>query len=242
MGTWQGAWFLAKEEFKKIRWKHLITLVFIGYFTLFFVPMFIEAHEEKEKMSMVYWSLDFLSVTLLPYLGLMSTQAWGNYWRTDFYSKKLAGWRIMPIPIKQIVWGRLLLLILNTVPALILFYSIFYFVSRLMTPILEPSAFVPFAIFWMGYALAGSIIFTYLESGFSGKVYFWFCLCVTLGMLGAMVLSTMLLKSSFVLSSYTFIENGGWWLALIGIAMAALAIMIIHPLMEKKLRTRSYIS
>lgn len=242
MNTRQGAWLLAKEEFKKIRWKHLITIIFIGYFTMFLVPMFTEALEEKDEMAMVYWSVDFIMVTLLPCLGLMSTQAWGNYWRTDSYTKKLAVWRTMPISVKQIVWGRLLLLITNAVPALILFFIIFYFAGRAASSSIVVETFVPFAIFWTGYSVAGSLIYIYFETGFSGKNYFWFCMCVTIGLLAAMVVSTWLLKSSFVLSSYTFIEDGGWWLALIGIAMAALAIIIIHPLMEKKLRTRSYIS
>jgi hypothetical protein len=242
MKTWHGAWFLAKEELRRTRWKHLITIIFIGYLTMFLVPMFTDALEEKEKMDMIYWSMDFITLSLLPCLGLMSTQTMGYYWRTDSYTKKLASWRAMPIPIHQIVWGRLLLLMSNAVPALILFYIIFYFIGRSTSSSLEFKVFVLFAIFWIGYAIAGSIIFTYFETGFSGKFYFWFCMCVTFGLLAAMVVSTLLFKTSFVLLSYKFIEDGGWWLAVIGLAMAAAALIVVRPLMEKKMRTRSYSS
>ncbi|RIX50719.1 hypothetical protein D3P08_18605 [Paenibacillus nanensis] len=241
MKTWQGAWFLAKEELRRTRWKHLITIVFIGYLILFIVPMFSDALKGEDDIRIVFWSVDFITVSLLPCLGLMSNQQ-GYYWKTDTNTKKLASWRVMPIPIRQIVWGRLLLLLSNAIPALILFFIAFYFIGHANNPSIEPYAFIPFAIFWAGYAVAGSVIFIYFETGVSGIKYFWFCTAVTVGLLAAMVVTTLLLKTSFVLSSYRFIEDGGWWLALIGVALAIAAFAAMPPLMEKKVRTRSFTS
>lgn len=242
MNTWQGAWFLAKEDYKKAGWKHLITIIFIGYLTMFYVQMFISALDEKEGMGLLNWSMDLVTVTLLPLLGLMSTQTTRYYWRTDAYTKKLAALRTMPITIKQIVWGRLLLLFTNALPALTLFFIIFYIVGRLSSSTLDPVAFIVFAVFWISFAISGSMLYTYIEIGFSGKYYFWFCMIVSIGILAGMLICTFLLEISLVISSYRYIEDGGWWLAVIGPAAAAVVLLFIRPLMEKKLRTRNYIS
>lgn len=241
MTTWQGAWYLAKEEFRRIKWRHLITIIFIGYLSIFLVPMFADS-SEGEEMGMMYWAVDFVTLTLLPCLGLMATQSFGNYWKTDPYTKKLAAWRTMPIRLNQIVLGRILLLILNALPALVVFYIVFYFVGRTITPEIEAAGFIPFAILWIGYSIAAGIIYIYFEIGFSGKLYFWFCMIFTFGFLIGMIICSLLLKRSLVVESYRLCAEGGWWLALIGIVLAAAATYIGRPLLEKKLRTRSYSS
>jgi hypothetical protein len=57
-----------------------------------------------------------------------------------------------------------------------------------------------------------------------------------------MILSAVLWKRSFVIESYRLSADGEWWLALVGIFMAAAAIYFGRPLLEKKLRQRSYSS
>lgn len=241
MNTWQGAWFLAKDELKRTRWKHLITLIFIGYLALFLVPMFAEGLEEEDAFTL-YWAVDFVTLTLLPCLGLMATQTIGIYWKTDSYTKKLAVWRTMPITIKQIVLGRVMLLIANGVTAQILFFILFYFAGRSINKSIELDTFILFALLWIGYSIASGIIYIYIETGYSGKFYFWFCMVVTFVFLGAMILYSLMLKHSLVLISYEAIDSGAWWISFIGIALAILAIYIGRQVMEKKLRSRSYTS
>lgn len=241
MNTWQGAWFLAKDELKRARWKHLVTLIFIGYLALFLIPMFEEGLEAKDAFS-VYWALDFVTLTLLPSLGLMSTQGMGFYWKIDSYTKKLAIWRTMPISIKQIALGRVMLLLVNGVTAQIIFFIIFYFAGRSIISSIELDTYIPFALLWIGYSTASGIIYIYVETGYSGKVYFWFCMIITFVYLGTMIFYTFLLKQSLVLASFEAIGNGAWWISFIGIALAVLAIAIGRPIIEKKLRTRSYAS
>ncbi|MCR2803292.1 hypothetical protein [Paenibacillus soyae] len=241
MTTWQGGWYLAKEEFRRIRWKHVMTIIFIGYLSLFLVPMFADTYE-GEEMGMMYWAVDFVTLTLLPCLGFMSTQSFGHYWKSDPYTKKLAAWRVMPIRPNQIVLGRILLFILNALPALIVFFLIFYLVVRMEAPDIELAAFIPFAIMWIGYSIAMGILYIYFEIGFSGKIYFWFCMIFTLGFLIGMIITSLLLKKSLIVESYRLCEEGGWWMALIGLVLVAVSIYIGRPLLEKRLKTRSYSS
>lgn len=96
MSTWRGAWFLAVEEFRKIRWKHLVTIIFIGYLLLFLIPMFADAWNGEEEYG-AYWATDFIALSLLPFLGLMSSQPLGMHWKSNTTTKKLESWRTMPI-------------------------------------------------------------------------------------------------------------------------------------------------
>ncbi|MEK3885351.1 hypothetical protein [Paenibacillus sp. PL2-23] len=241
MTTWQGAWYLAKEELRRTRWKHILTLIFIGYLCIFLVPMFADGME-GEDLGMVYWAIDFITLSLLPCLGLMSTQTFGNYWKTDTYTKKLAAWRTMPIRVDQIVLGRILTMLMILIPALILFFIIFFLAGQSLTSEIEIAAFIPFAIFWIGYSIMASIVYVYVEIGYSGKFYFWFCMLITFLFLFGMIVTVLLLESSLFVQSYRLAADGGWWLAIIGMISAIAAIGIGRSVLEKRLRMRSYTS
>ncbi|REK71588.1 hypothetical protein [Paenibacillus paeoniae] len=240
MNTWQGAWYLAKEELRRVRWKHLITLVFIGYLLIFLVPMFSDGRIENSLFG--YWALDFITITLLPMLGFMSTQNSGFYWKMDTYTKKLAAWRTMPITIKQIVLGRILLFLVNGIIAMIVFFTIYYLFARSLGADIELLDFILYALFWIGFSIAVGIIYLYLETGFSGMKYFWFCTAISLFLLVGMVVYTYFFKNSLVLLSYRTIAQGGWWMPLIMIVLAIAVFFFGRIIMDKKLRTRSYTS
>ncbi|MFD0588745.1 hypothetical protein ACFQZE_12160 [Paenibacillus sp. GCM10027627] len=241
MNAWRGSIFLAKEEFKRAKWKHLLTLFFIAYLSFFLVPMFAEAYTEEEG-HFFYWSLDFVALTLLPCLGIMSSQMTGFYWKTDSYSKKLASWRTMPIPVNQIALGRVLLLLLNALPAKTIFFIIFYGLIRTMNVDIELLPFIGFAVFWIGYSTAVGFIYVYCESGFTGKQYFWIIMLFTLVVLTSMIMVTVFAKRSLILTSYYCIEQGGWWLSVVGVLAGAAMLLLGLPMLVKKLKTRNYAS
>lgn len=240
MSTWQGAWYLAKEELRRVRWKHLLTIFFIGYLLIFLVPMFADAREDNREFG--YWAMDFITVTLLPLLGMMSTQTTGFYWKMDSYTKKLAAWRTMPITIKQIVLGRMLLFLVNGLMAKIIFFIGYYLFARSLNVSLELIDFILYALFWTSYSVAVGIIYLFFETGFSGKKYFWFCTVASLVLLAGMLTYTYLSKNSLVLLSYEKIAEGQWWIAVIMMLLGIATFFIGRAVMEKKLRTRSYTS
>lgn len=240
MNTWQGAWCLAKEELRRIRWKHIITLIFIGYLLIFLVPMFSDSREDNSAFA--FWAMDFITVSLLPMLGLMSTQQSGIYWKMDSFTRKLAAWRTMPITIKQIALGRIVLYLTNGLIAKIVFFTIYYLFARSLGATMSLMDFVLYALFWIGLSIAIGIMYLYFETGFSGMQYFWFCMVIALLLLAAMAFYSYTTRDSLVLLSYEIIAQGGWWLSLIGILLGILSFLGIRKAMEKKLRTRSYTS
>lgn len=240
MNTWQGAWCLAKEELRRIRWKHIITLIFIGYLLIFLVPMFSDSREDNSAFA--FWAMDFITVSLLPMLGLMSTQQSGFYWKMDSYSKKLAAWRTMPITIKQIVLGRILLFLTNGLTAKIVFFTIYYLFARSLGANMRLMDFILYALFWIGLSIAIGIFYIYFETGYSGMQYFWFCTVIALLILAGMAFYSYTTRDSLVLLSYETIAQGGWWLPLVGILLGTASFLLVRKAMEKKLRTRSYTS
>ncbi|MFF2890424.1 hypothetical protein [Paenibacillus sp. NPDC057967] len=240
MNTWQGAWCLAKEELRRIRWKHIVTLIFIGYLLIFLVPMFADSREDNSTFA--FWAMDFITVSLLPMLGLMSTQNSGIYWKMDSFTRKLAAWRTMPITIKQIALGRIVLYLTNGLIAKIVFFTSYYLFARSLGANMRLMDFVLYALFWISLSVAIGIIYLYFETGYSGIKYFWVCMVISLLLLAGMVLYSYTTRDSLVILSYEIIQQGGWWLPLIGVLLGAASFMIVRRAMEKKLRTRSYTS
>ncbi|MBH5320199.1 hypothetical protein I6N90_20545 [Paenibacillus sp. GSMTC-2017] len=241
MSTWRGAFFFAKEELKKVRWKHLLTLFFIGYMVMFMMPMFTDAIK-GENGEAFNWAIDFITLSVLPTLGFMSTQSMGFYWKTDVFTKKLVVWRTMPIPVKQIALGRFLIFITILLPALILYFILFYVILKFTIDEISLLPFILFAIFWIGYAITIGLIYLFFELTQSGKVYFWFCMLLVIGYLAIMVAYTFTTKQSVVIMSYNTFIQGNWWIALISVLISVLVTLIMIPKITKKLKTRSYIS
>ncbi|MDQ6421373.1 ABC transporter permease [Paenibacillus sp. LHD-117] len=237
MGKWKGAWFLVKSELLRARWKSIIPIVFAGYMLLFMVPLFENALNGNDS-SFAYWAIDLYALLLFPCLGLMVTQPY-FYWRTDTYTKKLEVWRTLPIPFKQIVLGKFLLYLTISIPAMILFFTGFYFAVHAMNPQFELGAFLQFALFWIVYTTIAGFGYLYVELGYKGKIYFWYCLILSFAALGGLIAVFAWTKESILLNSYLTVLNGGWWLPLAAIAVAAAGIPLGLGSIEKKLRKRN---
>lgn len=211
---------------KKVRWKHLLTLIIIGYLTLFMTSM-LPVAIKGEDVGLVNWGIDFVTFSMLPILGFMSTQTTGFYWKTDAFTKKLIVWRIMPIPVKQIALGRFLIFITILLPALVLLFILLFVTLRANTSEIALLPFSMFAIFWTGYAITVGLIYLYFELTQSGKVYFWFSTLLLFGFLAIMIIYTFTFKQSVVIMTYNTFVQGNWWVALISILISVLATLFM---------------
>lgn len=239
MSTWQGAWYLAKHEMKRARWKHLLTVVFIAYLVIFLVPMFSNAIKGEAEIP-INWTVDFLTITLVPLLGLMAFQSKAFYWRTDVYTQKLAYWRTLPITAGQIARGKLLAYLVNALPAQTLFYLIYYLGIRTLTDQIDPVTFALHSAFWIGIGFCTAMMYLYSEVSMSGKAYFIVCLLVVIVVLLCAILYTAVTHKSLVYDSYMAIDSGAWYLPLASLAVAAVTVALTVGRMEKRIRTRSY--
>ncbi|GBG11784.1 hypothetical protein PAT3040_06631 [Paenibacillus agaridevorans] len=236
MGKWKGAWFLVRSELLWARWKFIMPVLFVGVMLLFMVPFFSDGLN-GEAAVFSYWGIDLYALLLFPCLGMMGTQA-NFYWKSDMYTKKLEVWRTLPISLGQIALGKFLLYLTVSLPCMILFFTGFYFSVHFINPSFEFQAFLQFAIFWIFYTMVAGFLYLYVEIGYKGKTYFWYCMLLTFGAIGALVGITIWTKESVLVNSYNTVLNGGWWLPTGAIAISAVCIPLGLRSIEKRLRER----
>lgn len=239
MNTWQGAWFFAKEEFKRSRWRHLLSVFFTFYVLMFVGNYFADGIKNDESDPFVGWAMDFSAWGLLPILGLMSTQVKGWYWKSDDYTAKLVGWRILPISFRQIALGRIILMLINAIPTLGTFFILLYVMTtQLYGNPVDLAAYLLFALFWFCYSITIALLYTFVEVGFTGKMYFWFCSITVFVLLGLSILNKIVFQDSLFLKIYDLCLNGKGWVSLIALGVAALAVYIGYSAKVIRLQKR----
>ncbi len=241
MSDWRGAWYLARCDLKKNKWGLLILAALLLYLMLFLLPM----HKEivtGERIGIATWALDYIYMTLLPCLGLMSRQLMRFYWKTDPYTKKLASLRIMPISLKQIAMGRLIQLMVMLLPAQAIFYILYYYGIRMMEIETSLSSYLLHTFLWLGYSMIYSIAVIYLETGYSGKKYsIIYCLLMFV-LLVFTVTYAITTGESIVIQLMQAIDKGYWWISAVGIAAGIAALPIGCRAITKRLERRQYSS
>ncbi|RCW48917.1 hypothetical protein [Paenibacillus prosopidis] len=238
MSEWKGAWFLAKHEMLKDRWRSLITLAFIIYLLIFSIPLFT-ADLEGESNPFT-WATDFIYLSLLPCLGFVFNKTMMGYWKNDTYTKKMAQWRTMPISSKQIALGRLIQLTIVLFIAQLIFFTLQYsvlYMNHVNIPVLD---FVMYGLFWFCYSLALATAYVYWEIGHTGKTYFLMNFICIFGFLVITICLAVFKAGNIVVTSLHVIENGNWWIVLAVLAVTVAALFIGKNRMVERLEKRSY--
>ncbi|WP_029192686.1 hypothetical protein [Paenibacillus harenae] len=239
MSLWKGAWYLAKHELVKDRWKFLITLALVLYILLFSMPFFMDSLE-GEQTGGITWASDFIYLSLLPCLGFVLNKTMAGYWKSDLYTKKLAQWRTMPISSKQIALGRLIQLTIVMIVGQLIFFSLQFLILSLDGADPSAGSFILYALFWFFYSLSIATAYVYWEVGHTGKMYFLISFVFIFIFLIISVGMALLDNGNIVVGSLHAIENGNWWIVLAALAVCAGALVIGMNRMEKRLDKRSY--
>ncbi|MDQ0112264.1 hypothetical protein [Paenibacillus harenae] len=239
MSKWKGAWFLAKQELVRDRWRSIITVAFIGYLLLFSVPLFLESMTERETDSMS-WLTDFIYLSLLPCLGFVLNNTMMNYYKKDSYSRKLAYLRTLPITPQQIALGRLIQLTLVLFAAQLIFFAAQYVIIYFSFVEIDLGDFALYALFWFGYSLTIAMAYVYWEIGHSGKVYFAACIVTAILFLAIAAAVSWLGEGNIVIGTLGAIEEGKWWIALITPVICAITLPFGYRVLTNRLLKRSY--
>ncbi|MCU6712553.1 hypothetical protein M6D81_28030 [Paenibacillus sp. J5C_2022] len=242
MNVWRGAWFLAKHELVRARWKHLIIFIIIGYMLMMMIPWFSSALK-GEADGIEYWAIDFITVTILPVFGFSATQYYTRTWSGDLYTRRLAYWRTLPISITTIVRGRVLMLLLNGMLGYVVFFVLYYLGLKSLNNSVDVLHFIMHAVVLTCVAVIISMFYVYMELGFSSKAYFVITLVTMFLILFLILLASFVTGNSLVLKSYELIVEGkGWYLTIISLLLAALAVFTGIRLIESKLEKRNFYS
>jgi hypothetical protein len=218
----------------------LFTLLFgiyLGFILSYTVDAILGSNEDIPKSLNVI--VDWIYLTMFPSFGLvMNKSAWGM-WRDDHYSRRLAHWRTMPIPISSIVKARMAQsgLMIPIIGGIYLLLQ--YAASQNLRDTLTPMQMVQFGLIWLCFALVINAVYIWAELSLSGKGYCFFYL-------GYFVLVTVLSTLIVWQEIYVFQEvleiirsgRGGGWIAGLA-ALAAAALWIGYRATVKRIRSRS---
>ncbi len=239
VGLWKGAWYLAKHELAKDRWKSLFTLFFIGYLLLFTVSLINDGFE-GENGSFGNWSLDFIYLSILPVLGFVVNKTMMRSWKENSYTRKIAQWRTLPISSKQIALGRIIQFTIVLFAAQLVFFLLQFLIAREMGVDISTGNFVLYGISWFGYSLTMGIGYVYWETGHSGKTYFFFNIIYLVLLLVISISLSLLDIGNIVAGSLHAIENGSWWLPIVTVTASVITAILGVKRIENRLDKRTY--
>src|SRR5690606_35625548 len=115
---------------------------------------------------------------------------------------------------------------LTLISAQIVFFILYYVGIKLMGVDIKVDSYILFSVFWLGFSHVFGVIYTYLETGYSGKQYsIIYFFIVAIIMAGTLLFTYVVRKSMtyFILKAF---DNGHWWVALIGVALGISALFI----------------
>lgn len=210
---WKEAWWLAVRELK-YQWKAILaTLLFTVFIALLTSELFTYLIQSKDTYRLYLLDVIFLGLTpslatlfiSKPYLSFSTIS-------DDPFTKRIAFFRLLPIPIEVLSRSRMIFTMLLLVMMSLFFYTVIFLTLPLQIP--EPfftsNEFLKFALFWFGYALALSGFMPFLEFGLNSRMFFilQFVIAAVLA-IGLLSLYPMTEKGIIAWSFY-LLKDWGW--------------------------------
>jgi hypothetical protein len=227
--------YLAKREWIGA----LITLVFALYIGGFMSLSVDDLLREKEVPPLLYGMTDWIYVTMFPCFGMLMNRTVFAMWKDDFYTKRLAHFRTMPIPLTAILQVR----VLQTVIMLPILGALFLLLQYLLSPALRDTVTIEqwaaAGIMWICFSYVVNAFYMYIELGFNGKRYAQMHFIVMLGL--AIVVAVLTWQRVYlfleVLQAAKSEAVALWITFFLLIAVAAMWVSYLLTL--RRLRTRS---
>ncbi|WP_239616094.1 hypothetical protein [Cohnella mopanensis] len=226
MNDRQGVKYIGSYIWRRERLGIFFTFLFAIYMGAVMGPNLnsIWAGEVKAEgvAKFLYGMTDWLYLTMFPVYGMvMNKSAWGM-WKDDQYSKRLAHWRAMPIPLAVIVKGRFLQMAFTLPVVGAVFLVLQYSVSPDLRGAITPSQWLENGLLWMCYGFAANALYIWFELGFSGRKYVQFYMGYMLLM--AIIVTTWTWQGFHLFKHMIqVIDNGNGWMLILIMAIAAIA-------------------
>lgn len=159
----------------------------------------------------------------------------------DPLSKRMALYRMLPIPIKVLSRSRIIVAVIT----LMIMLSIFYAVLFLALPkealhFVSFSKWVLFCLIWFGYALALSGSIPYVESGMSTKAIYVFSFVNLILLIAFLVVIYFISDRSLVEWSFVILESWGLIAAIVSLLVGCLGLHGWRIALERRLVNRDY--
>ncbi|RKP52883.1 hypothetical protein D7Z26_14095 [Cohnella endophytica] len=235
----QGRRYIGAYLWKRERHGIVFTFLFALYIGAVLSLSINDLVGGDEAPQYYHGMIDWIYVTMLPVFGTVMNKSAFGMWRDDFYSKRLAHWRTMPIPIASIVQIRYLQVGCSLPIIGACFFFLQYVVSPHLREAVTPLQWGACGLAWLVYAFAVNSLFVWLELGFDGKRY-------VIGYLGYMALmaavcALLAWQKVYVFESVLKLVNDGyvWQLFLVTTVAASIATGAGYRTTVKRIRSRS---
>ncbi|MFD1774012.1 hypothetical protein [Paenibacillus rhizophilus] len=188
MQTWKDSWFMLRGDLRGDK----IRLMFTALFTIVamtylggLMGLLINDSAETHQRSVLP---DYLLLAMIPSLGYAYSRRAIKSWSEDSYTKMLAYLRSLPIPLNAVLCKRKLQSVMCFALNGVLFFGLVYALAGHLRASISPLGYVVFSFTWIGYGLAVTGLFIFIEFLYSGKAYFWLLLLIMLVSFGVAML------------------------------------------------------
>jgi hypothetical protein len=242
MREWKSAWRMARFGWRRDWPGMLFTLLFAVYGGLIcgFTLDSIIRNEETIEIRVLDVITDSMYLMVFPVFGQLMNSTAIFVMRSDIYSKKLAHWRTMPIPLKTIVSARWLNAVLLSIVNGLVYQLMQFAVSPAIREQLSWAGWLGAGFVWFGYSLAIQAAIIWMEMGVSGRryvVFYWVFVGCCLLLAGAL----RLFDVKLVRAVMGELQAGHYFWLAASAAVAAAAMIAGYRLTLRRLRERSYV-
>ncbi|CAI6067994.1 hypothetical protein [Cohnella sp. JJ-181] len=185
MTGWRATKALAAFEFKRDWLGLLFTAAFALYVGAIISTLIDESFEAGGSTRYLGFMKDWLYTFTIPVFGCAMNRTVFAYWRGDIFTKRLAHWRTMPIPVERMASARMLLAMAAMAASGATFFVSQYLMAPTLRDRIAPGEWAATAIAWLCYGLIVNAVYLYLETGFNGKIYVkaYTAVCILLGLI-----------------------------------------------------------
>ncbi|MFP4977031.1 hypothetical protein ACE6ED_16620 [Paenibacillus sp. CN-4] len=239
MRTFKDAWFILTADVRADKWRllymFLYGLLFVGYLSLMTSAIIGEIVGEWKPMLFG----DYLLLTMTPVMGFTFSRHAFKYLSDNSYTRMVAYLRSLPVPFRTVMLKRKLQALLTFLFHGSLYFGGMYAVAKPVREQLPVSSYMAFSLTWIGYGLAMTGLFIFLEFMVSGKAYFWLTMGIVVLTFGVSFLvyvcgGNLLIFSAECSLEWSLLSPLMWGMLATGIV----SLQLFALLTERKVRFR----
>lgn len=179
MKTLEQAWFMMRADLRGSKLRFLIMVVLtlgINFMLAYSLGLIVESlgtvpFTGSSRPTLDRLMADFMFLSLMPILGFFFSQRSLNYLSEDSYTRMLAYLTKLPVPAAAVMCRRKLEALLAFALNGFLYFGMMYGITDALWDIFSPSAYLAFALTWIGYGMVVNGGYMAIELLFSGKKY-----------------------------------------------------------------------
>ncbi|MNI15200.1 hypothetical protein D3C73_684920 [compost metagenome] len=242
MNTFKDSCWLALDEIKRT-WIYLALGVVFYLYSVIMINIMSSYYDESKigAASSIFEGifLNFFVLAIIQNLGFIMTRRYFHVGKKDSFTKQLAYLKLLPLSTKVIVGSRMIQFLITLLIMTSFFFIAYYTLLKIgNNKILMEIPYIPFALFWMGYAMIAGSLNLYWELGVSGKAYLRNCIIMCFPYVAISVGMWFWLENSFWLESIRWVQGYGVLLSLSMVLVGVICLTISSKLLQNKLDRR----